>query len=371
MYPVSDAFEATLKQSHTMVTRAEIWEGSSMLQEFNINDGTVTVQDEAIRRRVTCTLTDPDGSLTPATASDLLAPVGNELRLYRGVVIPSTGVEEVVPLGVFGISDTRIYDSGGGLTLSIDAYDRARKVSRSKFTTEYVIAAGTNVATAIQAMINARVPGLTYNFTPTTAVTPVLVYNTGDDPWAKARELAASIGYDLYFDQTGICCLTPVPVLTQSTPTVWDYEEGPEATFLYLNRRLTDERTYSHVVITGEGNGIGEPVRAEAYDNNPASPTYYLGAYGDIVLFESNRIITTFSQAQTVANARLQRVSGLVDLVEMQAIVNAAHDVYDVIGISRARLNIDARYVISKLSIPMTQDRAMNVSVKQGTIPSA
>lgn len=371
MWPVSDAFNETLKRSHTICTKAEIYDGDTLAREFEITDGNVNVQDETVHRRASVTLVDDTGELSPADANSLFAPVGNEMRLYRGVVIPATGVEEFVPLGVFGLSDVRVYDSGEGLTMIVDAYDRARKVARAHFPTEYVVTAGTNVGTAIQGIISSRLQGTEFNFVSTEDKTPLIVYEAGQDPWQAARELAASIGCDLFFDEVGVCTLAPVPILTQNTPTVWDYTEGPEATFLYLNRRLTDDDTYSHVIVTGENNGVGAPVRGEAIDDNPSSPTYYLGKFGDVVLFEANRTITTNAQAQIAATALLQRVMGLVDLVEMQAIVNPAHDAFDVISIDRPTSKIDAKYIISKVTIPMTQDRAMNVSVRQGGFSDA
>lgn len=369
MYSTSQAFKAALHNNHTMVTRVDVYSGASLVVSLNsVTDGNVTVQDEAIHRRMTLTLTDEDGSLTPSSASDLLAPIGNEIRPYRGVIIPSTGVAEYVPLGVFGISNTRIYDSGDGFSIQIDAYDRGRKVTRSAFPDEYVVLSGTNANTAIMGIVTSRLPGTVFNLTPTTITLPLTVYQTGGDAWKAARDIAAACGNSLFFDVIGQCASVPIPVLTQAEIPDWQFIEGENSTLMYANRSFVDDGTYSHVVVTGENGGVGTPVRGEAKDDNPASDTYYLGDFGDIVLFEQNRLITTPAQAYTVAQSRLYQVIGLPDVLEILCIPNPAHEVFDVLEVQRAKSKLNAKYIANKMTIPLTQDRGMNISPRQALI---
>lgn len=373
MYPVSAAFLAEIQQSHKIATSIYVTNLDTGVQTpLIIVDGNVTVQDTDIRRTATISALDPTGTLTPSTASDLIAPNGNEFSLFRGVTFEATGLTELAPLGVFRIMDAKIYDSGAGFKIDIEGSDRAVKVQLAKFTQELAIPAGTGYGTAIATVIAGGYPGVTFNFVATSSTTPALYFKTGDDRWAAARKMAQSIGCDLYFDALGICTLTPVPVLSSASVAVATYAEGPTSMLLYLNRRLTAQGVYSHVIGSGENNSTTAPVRAEALDTNPASPTYYLGPFGDVVdtSLLGSSLITSASQCQAAVNARLQKVVGFPDLVEMQGIVNAAHEVGDVIQITRARSKVNSKYLIDKCTIPMTQDRPMAISCRQGILPS-
>lgn len=372
MYATSTAYQAAIIQSHKLATLCEVYVNGMLNSTLTIIDGNVNVQDTVIRRNATISLTDPTGTLTPASAGDLLAPNGNEFKLYRGLYLPLTGVAELIPVGIFGIKDIQIQDSGDGFIIQIQGDDRAAKVQRAKFSQEYVVAADTNYATAIQTLIANRYPTATFNFTPTAITTPLIIGKTGDDPWALARNMAAAIGCDLYFDVNGICVLTSVPLLNSGSVTVWTYAEGANSTLLYANRRLTYDGVFSHVVVSGENNSTTTPVKAEAFDTNPLSPTYYLGKFGDVVdtSLLGSKLITTVGQAQTAANARLQKVTGFPDLVQVTIIPNAAHEVGDVVQITRAKSKINNKYLLDKFQVPMTQDRAMSVTSRQGVLAS-
>lgn len=361
MYTRSAAFDAAVQKSHRIATRCDVYSGTTFIQSLDIIDGNITIDDVPVRRRATVDLTDPTGALTPADASALLAPSGNELKLWRGLYLPD-GTSELLPMGVFGISDVRIDDSGQGLHIRLDTYDRARKVQRARFLQEYQVTAGTNYGTAIQTLLTSRFPTITFNFTATSILTPRLIFEAGSDPWKAAQSMAASIGCDLFFDPNGVCVLRPISLVGDPA---WTYAEGSQAMILYVNRRLNDEKVFNHVVVTGETSGTATPVRAEAFDNNPSSPTYYLGAYGDVVTFEASSFITTTAQAQAAANRKLAKVLGLSELIQFNTIVHPAHEISDIVRLTRADSKVNNVYVIGKLTMPMVHSRVMNGTCRQ------
>ncbi len=367
MYPVSSAFVATLKQSHTMVTKCELWTGlGTYIMDLDIYGGQVNVQDSAIRRYTQMELGDPSGDLTPASATDLLAPYGNEFRVFRGLVL-STGTEELVPLGRFPVSSFVLYDSGGGFTIVLYGSDYARSVGRAKLPNDYQIAAGTNFGTAIQSLISYRRPSTVFNFESIVATTPTMVISAGADPWEQAQKMAEACGCELFFDVLGVCTLKSVPDPDADDP-IWTYDEGSEATILYLDKHMTNDDTFNHVVRTGEHTSNSVPVRGEAVDDNPTSPTYYLGPYGDVVDYQSSQLITTSGQALAAAQADLNKSKGAVEDVSFNAIVNPAHDIDDVIAIKRAFSKIDNTYVIDRITVPLTPDASMSVSTRSRTV---
>ncbi len=368
MYEVSDAFVAAVKKSHTIATLAEVWSGGvnpTLLQTLNITEGSIAIEDQPVRRQANVTLVDPNGDLTPADATDLLAPYGNELKLYRGI---SYGVSyELVPQGVFRIADFRCYDSGQGMTIIVDGYDRARTVQRAALTTEYVVTAGTNYASAIQNLIQSRVSWISFNFATTGLTTPQLVFSAGDDPWQRAQEMAASIGCVLYFDINGICTLQSIASPDEGE-SVWAYAEGEEAMVLYIVKSLTDKDAYSHVVRVGESSSNSTPYKGEAYDDDPSSPTYYLGQFGDVVDYASSQYITSQTQADAAATAQLNKVRGATEDISFNAVVNPAHELFDIITITREKSHIDAVYMIDRMTIPMTHTRPLEISTRRRTL---
>lgn len=361
MFPISTDVATALRTSHRVALACEVYDSGMLAATLNPTDGKVTVDAKnALRRRCDVTLVDPTGTLTPERATDLLTPYGNELRLYRGVHL-STG-PALIPLGVFGISDCDVDDDADELRIRLTGFDRSRRVRRARFPDVYAVPAGTNVATAIRDLIASRVPGLTYNLATTSATTPTLVFDAGDDPWKAATEMADSIGCDLFFDAQGVVTLRRrVP----SSSPAWTFQEGPAATLLALGRKSSDEETYNHVVVTGETPENAAPVRAEAVDDDPTSPTYIGGDYGDVVRFYQSQFIRTVEQAQAAADGFLARSLGQTEQVGLSAIPQPALDVDDVVEVTRKRSKVSGLYVIDSLSIPLKFSGAMSVRMRE------
>lgn len=364
MQTISAAFAAALKKSHQIVTKAEILVGGRVSGEIRtLVGGEVQIErNAAVRRRCSVEIADPTGTLVPSSSGSLLTPYGNEIKLYRGIRL-ATG-DEYVPLGVFRISKVKVSDQGDGLHLAVQGYDRSRSIARGRLTAPYMITAGTNYGTAIQNLIGYVRP-TTFNFVTTTATTPTLTFLEGDDPWKKAQEMAEAIGCEIFFDADGVCRMVTV---SNSSASVWSYAEGAEAMFLSIDRDLDDETTYNGVICTGESPDLAAPVRAESWDQNTASPTYYLGPYGKVPFFMSSPYVRTQAQAQAAADGRLLKVLGATESLAFSSIVNPAHDAGDAVSVVRARSGVgttNPTYVLDDLTIPLEASREMTARVRQ------
>lgn len=301
-------------------------------------------------------------------ADDPLTPYGNELRVYRGVRHYGGGLD-LVPLGVFGITDPHISDLDGDLRLTVQGYDRGKKVARARLRNTYRIPSGTNVGTAIRTLIQDGVPAFTnafFNFTPTTRTTPLLVYEAGTDRWQIAQDLAAAIGMRLYFDAEGICVMKPIPVLSERAK-VWDFLEG-EA-LMKASKVLSGETTYNHVVVSGESlDPDTPPVRGEAFDNDKRSPTWIGGSFGDVVYFFSSPSITSTAQATETAEALLRNTRGLTEQVDIEALVNPALEVGDVVRVHATRLKVGGLYIVDSFKVPMEPEGKMQVTMRRQSL---
>lgn len=380
MWTRSAEFDYYLRHSHLIVAKAAVYDGLTGdviagFDDISVTTGLVTMDASAdFQRQSTLTIHDDSGEKTPATFADALAPNGNEIQIWRGIVGPLIPEPELIPLGVFGVSTADIKsDVEGGVQIDLTAYDRGRRASLAKFTDSYVVAPNTNIATAIQTILQTALPdslGIQYLFAPTAFSTgsAPLVYNVGDDPWKAATDLATSVGYWLYFNGVGNCILKPVPD-PATAPIDWIYEEGAEATILTAEKKLDDTETFNGVVAIGSSTGITDqqaaPVAATVWDTNPQSPTYYLGKFGKRPTVYQSDLITTPDQATAAATGILNASLGLAEDVQFTAIVNPAHEPGDIVSVKVSKSKIDSRYVLDSFGIPLEESGQMTATTRR------
>lgn len=368
MYSVSTAFQTEVTRSHAIAVQAVLYNGDApnTANPLKVKEGYVSVDgNAAVRRTCELTLIDPAGLLTPDIATGIgpAAPYGVELRLHRGVKF-ADGTTELVPLGVFGLSVNRITDGSGGRLLQVKGYDRSRQIARNRFTDEYVVAAGQNYVSAIQSLISSRWTRsdlLVSRATPTDLTTPLIIHEAGSDPWAKAQDMAASIGYELYFDPVGVLVLQPVPVAGDTPVAV--YAEGPTSVLLELDSELSNEDGYNGVIMTGESTTLAAPVRGEAWDTSPTSPTYYLGQYGKVPDFQTSPYVTNQVAADAAAAAALQKLLGLTQQVGFSIIPNPAHEPGDVVTVTRLASGVNSDFVLQAFDVPLQADGTMGMTM--------
>lgn len=372
MQQVSAAFLAEIVQPHVSYSYAEVVSPTGIVTELELVSGSVTVDRTAdIRRRASITIIDEMNVLTPITTQSALAPFGSVLKLYRGVKYttgPRSGSTEVVPLFTGRLADAVVTDTTGGTpTISIDAYDLSRTISRDKFTTPYNIAAGTNVITAIQAIIARTIDDPQYDaVSSSTTTAAAFVYDTSDDPWQVCELLAAAAGCEIYFTATGNIRIAP-PVDVDHLPApVFTYVEGEQNTMIELDVQFTDDPGYNGVVVIGQAAGDGTaPVRSVQWDTDPTSPTYHLGPYGEVPMIVDNAAVTTQADADAAALAQLNLVLGFSTQLSTTAMVNPALDANDVIAVTRIRSGIDSSFALDGLTIPLEPSATSSLNLRQ------
>lgn len=358
MWPTTPAFNEALKTNRRIATRVEVlWRGIAQTMLDVLTEGTITAENETVRRSGSIKLIDPQGTLTPVTARDLLAPRGTELRLFKGLYLPGLLEPEMVPLGTLRITEPNIQRAEGGTVISIKGYDRAHVIKRSRFTDPYVVAAGTPVSTAIRDIITSR-SVFPVNVTPTSHTTPQLVFEALSDPWEAIGQLATSIGYETFFDVLGTFVARPTPDYESQLP-VWDYSPGELSLMLDNSRTLSDDDSYSGVIVRSEHPEITTPIRVEVWDTDPASPTYYDPAnpaaseFGPRPFGFTSPLISTTAQAQLAGETILSRVSGLLEKVQVSALGHFGHDIGDVITAVDPETRLAGSHVIEQISQPL------------------
>jgi hypothetical protein len=364
MYPVSASFKETVTKSHVTKTKVEIFDmkNDTIISTASPISGEVTIDNRrSVRRECTLEFIDKDGTLVPQNnISSILLPYNREVKIYRGIVF-ADGTEELVPLGVFVITSVEISDTAQGIKISIKGSDRSLILTRAKFTNhEFYIEAGTAKETAIEKILKYRYPKVKTIF-PATGQVTTLLYPTLDqssDPWREALKIAESASMDLYFDENGTARMRPIPDPDLGTP-VATYTDGADSVLVQINRSLSTDDSYNGVIFTGEGTNLSIGVIGEAFDDNPASPTYRK-TYGEVVKFMSSPTVLTVAEATEAAKAELKKVLGSTEKITWDQIVNPAHDVYDLVKVTRSPIGIDKILTLDSISIPLSASGTMN-----------
>lgn len=364
MYTVTPEFlEAALDAVQRPRVRAEVWLSGAKLGDLPVTDGSVTIDaTRSVLRSATLTAVG-----TPATPTETLwgwlSSPGVEVRLWSGLFVGSAF--EDVPLGVFVVTDTEQADNG---TIAINGSDRSIRIQRARWTDPYVIAAGTELGTALAGLLANRWTAVQSSFDNIPAGTAlgtqvVLAAGADTDPWRDARGIAESFGYDLYFDGNGVARVRSIPDPLAS-PVVISYAYGEWSVVLSRTKRSTFERTYSGVIVRGEASDIDTPVGAALWDTDPQSPTFADGPFGQVPYFYTSSMISTEEQAQAVCASLLPKVRGRVESIAWTQLVNPAHEALDVVDVEWDD-GSTSRVILDVVTVPLSVSGAMGATARE------
>jgi hypothetical protein len=211
------------------------------------------------------------------------------------------------------------------------------------------------------------IPESQIEITPTTHTTPLLSWDIEDDRLSGLREMQTSNGYIMRFDGPGNAQIHP-----DTDPTddpIWSFSQGAEtvietisgmARALKTSRKLSDRETYNGVIALGEPTGDTKPrIRAEAWDTNPDSLTYFdptkpdESKYGPVPFFYSSTFITTSAQGLSAAKAMLPKKAGVVERIEVTTLLNARVRCGDGALINRERIGASGSFVVEAVTKPI------------------
>ena len=362
-------------------------------------DGSVKIDRTSADVRRSVSLTVNDDTLVPKFTTDPLSIYGNHLYVYRGILwdinnigteiwgappplskeqrAPANGAYELVPLGVFRISDVTISeDTDGDVSLSISGSDISANISKNSWTNPVTVWTSvynvpvpksdttpeqTYVAQTIQEAIKLLItdrwgkgkksvfgePKFDFAGVVDHPITkPIIMGSTtistsgSNSPWTDITGLAAALGAELYVDADGAFALRTLPDPNTINP-IWDYFDGDGGMLTKATRKLDSAKAVNYVIATGESTGVNVPLQSVAVDGDPSSPTYYLGEFGRVVAREPGRKkLTTQAQVQNAADTYLNWFVGGDESVTIEGVVNPALDTGDVIRVRRRRVGI-------------------------------
>lgn len=364
MYATSVAYRDAVRTSHTAVAAAEVWQGSQKVLDLDIESGSVSVSTRSAVRRtcdVTLSVDRFDNGLVPSSAFDLLTPFGNELRLYRGVQF-ADGSRELVPLGVFVITEVQVEEAADGITIQVSGVDRSIKVSRNVWLGPYQVSAG-SLTSALTELLQNRWPAIELAFDSVAVNIQQQVFGQqgGSDPWKDAVALAEVAGFDLFFDVLGRCVLRALPEVSAASVAA-TYTDND--VLLSVSRTDSTSETYNGIVYVVESSWLLTPFRVEVWDDDPASPTYRFGSFGQVPKIISQSAVTDLNAAGTAAAALLSQSLGMTQAVSWTTIVDAALDVNDVVQVTTEGSKVNRILIIDELRIPLEPTDSMSASAR-------
>jgi hypothetical protein len=197
-------------------------------------------------------------------------------------------------------------------TIKITGRDYTKKclVSKIKYSVQFT------QNTPIEDMIRALAAnaGITKFALPYTgqSYTRDVVFEQFTDRWKIIKELADSIGYEVFFRGDGYLTMQPYPDPVMS-PVSWIFRPGQlDGTLIDFERSSNDSRVFNHIMVRGATNtsslGFNTTVFAERSNTEFDSPTN-IDRIGDRVYPIQSDYITTQEQADVIAEQQLRIAS--------------------------------------------------------------
>jgi hypothetical protein len=325
----SGALRRTLAGSHRPLLEARVVTGHPTGddpdgEEIPIRGGDVvydgTAEVRATLRLDTLGISDATGRSTyPRFATDLLSPVrGAEIFIRYGLDLGGAGVLWT-PLGYYRIEDD---DQGeapyGGIALA--GKDRMAALIEGNLLSRRLYPASRAVGIIVEDLVTDIYPDAVIVWDDSSDLNPLgRVLVVEESRYEALRDIAVSTGKLMYWDDTGVLRFETPP--DEDSP-VWEVRSGRDGVLVSAARRVSRQDVVNGWVVVGQAADDLSRVRSVAIDNNPQSPTYFFGDFGQVVRRHESPLIFNQPQADTAAIALLRRSLGAPHEVEFSAITN-------------------------------------------------
>lgn len=330
--------------------RMKIVGGSLVTDEARAVQGTGTAK----------LLVDPETaeSVLPLVQGSGLSPTA-PARIH--VKFRAAGDDRLTDYGVYEVDIARVTHSGEGVVMDVEVSDNSRRVERARIWRPITIALKTPHSDALHTLLDDVLPEATISIEENKGRTGKMSLDVQADRLSVVRELvtAISMRFDWNADGKGnVDIFSDFDI--EDEPT-WDFTENGTAKLISAERLLTDERTYNGVIAMGESTGSDKPpVRAEWWDTNPRSPTYFdplnpdESSYGPVPFFYVSEFITNKLQALLAAKARLPKVLGLVEIISVTCVPHPGIVPGDTLLINDTNSGIEGIFVTESVQLPLT-----------------
>jgi hypothetical protein len=343
-------YRALLAGPHHPTTRVEVWAQDVRIDSYGdaglpLFEGSVsaTLNSQVTRQLELST----DQSLFPAEIDDLLAPYGNELRVFQGIK-PGAGVPYEWQTFRGRINDATLDDNG---TVSITAVDRAGDINDAGFIFPENSETSNKLSAEFRRIVLDGVPDATFGtFDAISGVTPAMSWE-----WNRATacdDLAAAGSAFWYVLANGDYVMRFIPWTVDQTPLM-TLSDGPGGALLSAIPTRSRENVFNGITAVGERADGTAPVYATQFDNDPASPTFVGGKFGLKSKLLQAPAAQTQNQALSMARAALHQARSLTISWTIGMAADASLELGDTFIISARNLPPSTQ-VVSAFTLPLT-----------------
>jgi len=328
--------------------------------EIPVLGGDVQMDGTAKVRSTLQLITDGKG-MWPRAKNTLLAPYGNEVFVRYGIDLGSH--VKWWPLGYFRIQSPEQDQAPDG-PIRLSGQDRMAGIIRGRFLVPRQYQATDTYGDVVSDLVGDIYPNAVIAWDDNTYLNMLgrsVVFE--EDRYGALRDLVDSLGKIAWWDEWGILRIATAP---DPDEILWEVEAGKNGVLLESGRRLSDEAVRNAWVYIGEGTDNLSPARGVAVDDNPRSPTWFYGDFGQVPGFHASPLLLTPAQARNAALARLRRTTGLISSVDFGVVTNPILRPYDPIRIRQKDRNRE-RHVVERVVIPLTPGQNMTGTTREQT----
>lgn len=331
------------------------------------SDGQVTIDaDSEVTRSLSMTLFDPGHalSLDSNSPSDGALFLDRMLAVWLTVIDPYSTWNQAIP--VFCGPLTKLdrdwafisVEAQGKEAFGIKAAWLPRTYSKGAYKTDVIKSI---LASYLgESLTKMSIPSLT-NRLPSN-----LSISNEAKPWAVAKSLAASMGYQLFYDGRGICVMRKWP-----TRSVWDFHEGEGGSILSQPQigQNMDQLINAAYVKGAIPKGKKTPivVKKVASSTHPLSPAA-LGRGGQGRYYWAkieDESIGTVTEANTVANTVISRGLMIATSIAFDSLVIPHLEEYDITSLTTSSFSHTSP--LRKYTIPLLASGRSSVGYLRGS----
>lgn len=348
-------YRALLATNYAPIHRVEVWRAGVRIDTYGdvglpITSGNIGAN---LTSQVTRTLSlTMDGELFPADDTGLMAPFGNELRVFAGTSGVG-GPDYLWPVFRGLIASVSKQED----TATVNASDRAGEVADNLFRAPQASAVGARILAEFKRLIREGVPRAEFGLSDALwESVPELIWETSRS--SALDDLAKAANAFWYALADGSFVMRRVPwSLTTATPVV-ALLDGDGGVITSAQITWSRQELVNTWMVVGERADGTVPVYATAIDDNPASPTYVKGPFGVRGKVLQAQAAQTFGQAYALAQANLRRSRASAETWNVEMVADASLELGDVAVLNS--LGRTATKVLSSFNFPLGGSTTMS-----------
>lgn len=363
-------YRDALTRSHTAYNRIDVLNraGTVLYSSLPFIDGDVRATlTSRVARVLSLTVESTYFPLLPSGAIDtggLLAPFGNRIRAYRGIVY---GDGSIVSFPVFyGRIESIAMRKDG--SISLEANDLAADVVDAVFETPQSSVTSNTISTEFRRLVTGALSDATFGTSDLTG-TKIAPITWQSDRAQALDDMSATVSMTWYplADGSFVQRLTPWTKPGQVAQV--SFADGTNATpgtqDQIADWSITVSRTgvYNSVVFTSERQDGSAPVYSIVRDTDFTSPTYVLGDFGKKPLLVQNQAAMTQSQCLSAAQSVLKSAKAITQTWDSVSIIpDASLELGDLVQVQAE--GASSTQVITGFTLPLRETGDMSLNLR-------